>query len=102
MDHNYTSKRTLIQGMSRQVERARRIGLLSIIVLVLTGSQFAQRREAQRVERVQRETALQIEPAQPRGYTTIYYKSGRLKIEAYLYKPQKGEAPFPLVIYNHG
>src|SRR5882757_7441788 len=36
------------------------------------------------------------------GYATIYYKSGRLNIEAYLYKPAKGEGPFPLVIYNHG
>lgn len=34
-------------------------------------------------------------------YTTIFYKSGKLRIEAYLYKPV-GAGPFPLVIYNHG
>lgn len=34
-------------------------------------------------------------------YTTIFYKSGTLRIEAYLYKPV-GAGPFPLVIYNHG
>jgi len=79
--------------------RGWRIGLLSLVFLALTGSLFAQ---PQRVERVPKERALQFEPAQRGGYTTIYYKSDRLKIEAYLYKPLKGEAPFPLVIYNHG
>lgn len=34
-------------------------------------------------------------------YTTIFYQSGRLRIEAYLYKPS-GEGPFPLILYNHG
>jgi dienelactone hydrolase len=35
------------------------------------------------------------------AYDTIFYKSGDLRIEAYLYRP-KGDGPFPLVIYNHG
>src|SRR4029077_20037195 len=34
-------------------------------------------------------------------YTTIFYKRGTLRTEAYLYKPG-GAGPFPLVIYNHG
>ena len=34
-------------------------------------------------------------------YTTIFYKSGSLRIEAYLYKPA-GSGPFPLIVYNHG
>ncbi len=34
-------------------------------------------------------------------HSTIFYKSGGLRIEAYLYLP-RGEGPFPLVIYNHG
>ncbi len=35
------------------------------------------------------------------GYQTLFYKSGKLNIEAYLYKPD-GDGPFPFVIYNHG
>ena len=38
---------------------------------------------------------------QPHSYETTFYPSGRLKIEAYLYKPE-GPGPFPVVIYNHG
>src|SRR2546426_7259835 len=34
-------------------------------------------------------------------YSTVYYKSGALRIEAYLYLPA-GKGPFPLVIDNHG
>ena len=34
-------------------------------------------------------------------YTEVFYKSGVLRIEAYLYKPA-GEGPFPAVVYNHG
>jgi dienelactone hydrolase len=34
-------------------------------------------------------------------YTEIFYRSGPLRIEAYLYKPA-GDGPFPLVLYNHG
>jgi dienelactone hydrolase len=37
----------------------------------------------------------------PDEYATIFYRSGMLRIEAYLYKPA-GAGPFPLVIYNHG
>lgn len=34
-------------------------------------------------------------------YTEIFYRSGGLNIQAYLYRPAGG-GPFPLVIYNHG
>jgi carboxymethylenebutenolidase len=34
-------------------------------------------------------------------YQEIFYSSGNLRIQAYLYKPV-GEGPFPTVIYNHG
>ena len=34
-------------------------------------------------------------------YETVFYPSGKLKIEAYVYKPE-GEGPFAVVIYNHG
>jgi len=34
-------------------------------------------------------------------YTDVFYRSGSLRIEAYLYKPD-GAGPFPVVIYNHG
>jgi len=36
-----------------------------------------------------------------RRYETVFYPSGKLKIEAYVYKPG-GAGPFPVVIYNHG
>jgi dienelactone hydrolase len=39
--------------------------------------------------------------AEPQSYTEVYYYSGRLRIQAYLYRPP-GNGPFPLVIYNHG
>jgi len=34
-------------------------------------------------------------------YDTVFYPSGKLQIEAYVYKPE-GPGPFPVVIYNHG
>src|SRR6185436_21034681 len=34
-------------------------------------------------------------------YAEVFYPSGNLRIQAYLYKPE-GEGPFPVVIYNHG
>lgn len=36
-----------------------------------------------------------------RPYEQVFYPSGKLQIEAYLYKPE-GKGPFPVVIYNHG
>ena len=38
-------------------------------------------------------------PAKP--YQEVFYQSGTLRIQAYLYKPD-GNGPFPVVIYNHG
>ena len=35
------------------------------------------------------------------AYTEVFYPSGSLRINAFLYKP-KGDGPFPVVIYNHG
>lgn len=35
------------------------------------------------------------------AYETISYPSGKLKIEAYVFKPE-GSGPFPVVVYNHG
>lgn len=34
-------------------------------------------------------------------FGTAFYTSGKLKIEAYVYRPE-GAGPFPVVIYNHG
>ena len=34
-------------------------------------------------------------------YSEVFYSSGNLRIQAYLYKPDGG-GPFPVVIYNHG
>lgn len=34
-------------------------------------------------------------------HETVFYKSGTLSIEAYVYTPP-GKGPFPLVVYNHG
>lgn len=34
-------------------------------------------------------------------YETAFYPSAKLKIEAYVFKPE-GPGPFPIVIYNHG
>jgi dienelactone hydrolase len=72
-----------------------------MIALCLAGPLFAQSPGEERLERVRSEKPRQIEPAQSNGYSTVFYKSGRLNIEAYLYRP-KGDGPFPLVIYNHG
>jgi carboxymethylenebutenolidase len=34
-------------------------------------------------------------------YSEVFFTSGNLRIQAYLYKPD-GDGPFPAVIYNHG
>jgi len=39
--------------------------------------------------------------AQTPAYTTAFYESGKLRLEAYVYKPS-GAGPFPVVIYSHG
>ena len=39
--------------------------------------------------------------AQGDAYTEVFYSSGSLRIQAYLYRPP-GDGPFPVVIYNHG
>src|SRR3984893_5686042 len=45
--------------------------------------------------------ALAQSAAVPQPYTEVFYPSGTLRIQAYLYRPP-GDGPFPLVIYNHG
>jgi dienelactone hydrolase len=35
------------------------------------------------------------------SYTEVFYPSGGLRIQAYLYRPE-GDGPFPSVVYNHG
>ena len=37
----------------------------------------------------------------PPPHDTVFYKSGTVGIEAYVYMPA-GKGPFPLVVYNHG
>jgi dienelactone hydrolase len=39
--------------------------------------------------------------AEPQSYKEVFYSSGPLSIQAYLYQPP-GNGPFPLIIYNHG
>lgn len=34
-------------------------------------------------------------------YQTLFYDNGKMRLEAYFYKPA-GDGPFPLVVYNHG
>ena len=38
---------------------------------------------------------------QQSGYSTVFYSSGALRIEAYIYRPA-GAGPFPVVVYSHG
>ncbi len=46
-------------------------------------------------------TAAQSQSPADFAYTEVFYPSGNLRIQAYLYKPD-GDGPFPVVIYNHG
>jgi dienelactone hydrolase len=39
--------------------------------------------------------------AEPAAYQDVFYPSGNLRIQAYLYKPS-GAGPFPVLVYNHG
>src|SRR5256712_7662975 len=43
----------------------------------------------------------QGQPETESAYSEVFYPSGNLRIQAYLYKPD-GDGPFPVVIYNHG
>ncbi len=68
-----------------------RKALIGVGLLLLTHLVFAQ----DAAEQDQPNTG----PARP--HAEIFYKSGNLNIQAYLYKPD-GDGPFPIVIYNHG
>jgi len=41
------------------------------------------------------------QPAADPTHAEVFYPSGKLRIQAYLYRPD-GAGPFPTVIYNHG
>jgi len=69
------------------------------IALMFTAWCFAQRATVASIAQQQRIDRLTQKPQT--AYETIFYKSGNLNIEAYLYKPE-GNGSFPLVIYNHG
>jgi dienelactone hydrolase len=45
--------------------------------------------------------AAQAQSESESAYSEVFYPSGNLRIQAYLYKPD-GDGPFPVVIYNHG
>lgn len=45
--------------------------------------------------------AAHAQPEADSAYAEVFYSSGKLRIQAYLYKPG-GDGPFPVVIYNHG
>ncbi|HST50784.1 MAG TPA: alpha/beta fold hydrolase [Pyrinomonadaceae bacterium] len=86
-------------GLERR--RACRVVALAAFVFSMSTPVIAQRPVVEtKARQEQRIKELQIKP-QGNSYTTIYYKSDGLNIEAYFYKPA-GEGPFPLVIYNHG
>lgn len=99
MKPNYAINQTLADKAIRPCHRAGRITLLTIIVLSLAVSVFAQRP----VSESQAQQKVKQLPVQTKAnpYTTFYYKNGDLNLEGYFYRPQ-GTGPFPLVIYNHG
>ena len=45
--------------------------------------------------------AMSVSAQSAPSYTEVFYPSGGLRIQAYLYRPE-GDGPFPAVIYNHG
>jgi carboxymethylenebutenolidase len=45
--------------------------------------------------------ARRAEAQQPAPYSDVFFRSGELNIQAYLYRP-KLDRPAPLIIYNHG
>jgi dienelactone hydrolase len=98
MNHDYAINRTPWAG--RRSRRARLIGLPALIALSLCLPALAQRATVEPKAQQQKIKTLPVKP-QGNPYTTFYYKSGDLNIEAYFYRPQ-GTGPFPLVIYNHG
>src|SRR5713101_5453219 len=77
-------------GGSRMVESARRSRMRPLVRLLIA------------VLTCIRAVAAQDQPEfdSPK-YQDVFYASGNLRIQAYLYKPD-GDGPFPVVIYNHG
>jgi len=80
--------------------RVRRAALWALVALSLSAPALGQRPAVE--PKAQRQTVRQLPtPTRSSPYTTFFYKSDGLNIEAYFYKPE-GDGPFPLVIYNHG
>jgi len=86
---------TLISGgMSRRGPCAFRWGIMLVLSSCLLCPAQAQHRDGN-------EKGERNGQGQGRAYSTVFYKSGNLQIEAYLFKPEEGDR-FPVVIYNHG
>ena len=99
MSENYNSTRTPFHSKSPRSHRARPIVLTIAIVAALIGSALAQQKAIE--TKTQPQKVSRLPQKVQAAYETIYFKNGKLSIEAYFYKPQ-GNGPFPLVIYNHG
>jgi carboxymethylenebutenolidase len=98
----------MLKSFARLIGRRPRVLFVAALAVGLLCAPLAWRSAAQRrkpveKQQVERQMPEQIKVVEGRSapYTTLYYKSGGLNIEAYFYKPQ-GAGPFPLVIYNHG
>jgi dienelactone hydrolase len=109
MKYSHTLETGNARATASTTRRAARATLASALALCLLCAAPARRSTAQRKspprpvekQQMQRQTPEQLRSVQGTPYTTFYYKSGGLSIEAYLYRPT-GAGPFPLVIYNHG
>ena len=106
----------MIKSFARLIDGRRRASfvapaLASALALCLLCPALARRSSAQRTrtprvtqgQQVERQRPDEIKMVEGRAapYTTFYYRSGGLNVEAYFYRPA-GDGPFPLVIYNHG
>src|SRR5262249_41478448 len=81
------------------VSRGLRASLLVLSLMAVTALACAQKETTVQQQEADKKPDAGQPPVKP--YSTIFYPSGNLRIEAYLYKPE-GEGPFPVVIYNHG
>jgi carboxymethylenebutenolidase len=100
MKSNCPIKRALKEVTERR-RAVHTMAWLVLLVLSLCAAALAQRPVAAQKPNQQKVERLSTQPQGGPPYTTFYYQSGGLNIEAYLYRPE-GAGPFPLVIYNHG
>src|SRR5438552_6338606 len=76
--------------VARKLEPARRSSMRRLVRLLIVSLMCI------------RAVAAQGQPeSAPPKYQDVFYASGNLRIQAYLYKPD-GDGPFSAVIYNHG